>query len=388
MLKKVDGKSGAQNTILDRLEKVSWDFDGQRSRSTLSSVHFHPGRFISQLPSILISTLSKEGDTVLDPYCGSGTTLIEAQRLSRNAIGIDINPVSAMITSGKTSNLDLPTIQDSLNNLFISLTKENRKKSPINIPAQVQIEKWYSPSVMSDLSKLYANIIQTEVEDIKNIKWLCFSSVLLKVCNETRHWGYVCDNTAPRDAPPRSVPAQLQNAIDAIQTGFKDQRRYLAEKPILTPKIYNMSAERMGENIAANSVDLVVTSPPYFGVVDYVKSQRLTMEWLGLDIEPFRSLETGARSKRHRQRGSSEFSTELGVTFRNLHTVLRPLGFCAVVFGASKSRAFKTSDLTEIARQQGLELAGEITRQISTQRRMKPSLIDEVLYLFQKPLVD
>ena len=85
-----------------RLTEVDWDFATESSDSPFSAFHWHPCRFPSQVPSIAIGRLSNLGDVVLDPFMGSGTSIVEAQRLGRQSIGIDINPISCLMARAKT----------------------------------------------------------------------------------------------------------------------------------------------------------------------------------------------------------------------------------------------------------------------------------------------
>ena len=88
--------------LISRLRKIDWDFAGSQSESPFSALHWYPARFASQLPATLIGLLSSPGQLVLDPFVGSGTTLVEAQRLCRRSIGIDLNPVASIIASAKS----------------------------------------------------------------------------------------------------------------------------------------------------------------------------------------------------------------------------------------------------------------------------------------------
>src|SRR4029077_13003241 len=88
--------------LISRLRRIDWDFAGTQSESYFSAIHWHPARFASQLPATFIGLLSEPGHVVLDPFAGSSTPLIEAQRLSRRAIGIDLNPVAALLARAKT----------------------------------------------------------------------------------------------------------------------------------------------------------------------------------------------------------------------------------------------------------------------------------------------
>src|SRR3989338_11522591 len=68
--------------------------------------HTYPAKFIPQIPKSTIKTLTKEGDTILDPFCGCGTTLVEAKLLNRCAIGVDLNPVATLISKAKTNKIN------------------------------------------------------------------------------------------------------------------------------------------------------------------------------------------------------------------------------------------------------------------------------------------
>lgn len=76
-----------------RLKAVDWDFT-DASQDSLASIHPYPARFIPDIPRELISGLGcDKGAVILDPFCGSGTTLLEAQRAGFESVGIDLNPI-------------------------------------------------------------------------------------------------------------------------------------------------------------------------------------------------------------------------------------------------------------------------------------------------------
>ena len=68
-------------------------------------IHPYPAKFIPQIPSCLVETYSRKGDVILDPFCGSGTTLLETIIRDRQAIGVDVNPIATLISKVKTSCL-------------------------------------------------------------------------------------------------------------------------------------------------------------------------------------------------------------------------------------------------------------------------------------------
>ena len=86
-----------------------WDFSGENTQYLLHRLHSYPARFIPQIPKRAITRWSKPGDLVLDPFCGSGTTLLECSLAGRNSIGIDNNPVATLISRAKKDLNAVPT---------------------------------------------------------------------------------------------------------------------------------------------------------------------------------------------------------------------------------------------------------------------------------------
>src|SRR5438067_5296644 len=85
------------------LESIDWTFSEARTTYLTHGLHPYPAKYIPQIPNTLIKTLSYAGETVADIFCGSGTTLVEALMLGRNALGIDANPLACLISDAKTT---------------------------------------------------------------------------------------------------------------------------------------------------------------------------------------------------------------------------------------------------------------------------------------------
>src|SRR5438034_5142665 len=105
-----DGMGSASRVVtepegLEALAGVDWDFARTRTNGLTHSIHPYPAKFIPQIPATLIEALSSPGETVGDIFCGSGTTLVEALRCGRNAIGIDANPLACLISDAKVTRI-------------------------------------------------------------------------------------------------------------------------------------------------------------------------------------------------------------------------------------------------------------------------------------------
>jgi len=89
-----------------KFNPIEFDLDSFKDKSYLThNFHSYPAKFVPQIPRIVIEKLSKPGDIVLDPFCGSGTTLVEAKLTGRHSIGLDINPISILSSKCKTTPL-------------------------------------------------------------------------------------------------------------------------------------------------------------------------------------------------------------------------------------------------------------------------------------------
>ena len=90
----------------DSLAEIDWDFPERVSHSDIEGIHPYPAKFVTELPRALLNLLPlPRGTSVLDPFCGSGTTLVESQRRGVPSVGIDLNPIACLMTRVKTSPL-------------------------------------------------------------------------------------------------------------------------------------------------------------------------------------------------------------------------------------------------------------------------------------------
>src|SRR5882762_1745457 len=171
---------------ISRLRKVDWDFAGCLSESAFSSIHWYPARFASQLPATLIGVLTEPGQVVLDLFVGSGTTLVEAQRLGRDSIGIDINPVACLLSRAKTLAGSANTIGKLVDDLKREAVQVLSAMTPSDsdLPPVVQ-PKWYNAAVRQDLARLWIVLQKYEGKE-KTLSDAAFSALLLPVCRETR----------------------------------------------------------------------------------------------------------------------------------------------------------------------------------------------------------
>ncbi len=363
-----------------RLSELDWDFPTQSSESAFSSLHWHPCRFPSQIPAI--GRLSAPGDVILDPFMGSATTLVEAQRLGRRSVGIDINPISCLMAQAKTLPIPGTAVRCYVDRTHLALANGWENLEMAETPKSVQAAKWYMPATLASLRKIWG-VVCADNSYPSVIGKAAFSSILLAACRETRHWGYVCDNTSPKSAREADAKSMFLSSLERFAAAYCErdsfQQAHCAEA-----MVSQGDARTELERFPENHFSCAITSPPYFGVTDYVKAQRLSMEWISAEIEPLRQQEIGARSKRHRKDAQLRYIAELKTVFKQTHRVLKPAGLAIVIFGQSPRRPDAHNDFVEALQGIGFSLELERRRYIRLMRRQMPSLADETVLVFRK----
>ena len=196
-----------QNDILD-LEEISsldWELAEADTRYLTHGIHPYSAKYIPQIPNYLISRLSKKDDLILDPFLGSGTTLVEANLLGRNVIGIDINPLACLISKVKTTKLseqELEKIEDACEliksdilshrgqtTLFTAKKKQNIKLLNSNQELEHYIESWFQQSVIDELIVIKNCIDENDNDSVRNFLLVGFSSILRSVSNTASGFG-------------------------------------------------------------------------------------------------------------------------------------------------------------------------------------------------------
>lgn len=240
----------------------------------------YPTRYISAVPRFAIKKYSVEGDTVLDSFCGSGTTAIEAMLLGRNALSIDIDPFSRLLIKVKTtvySSEDFDLIDQIINELHGSEPDEHESYFVPDIP---NIEKWFCNDSIVGLGYLKTKIdeLSRNNQNVKDYLYVVLAAIVRKASNadEVSPKPYISTRYPKEPADPMVIFFKTESLYREAIMGFSED-----------VKGFNCSSEILGSNDARDImtdrvIDLSVTSPPYINAYDYVRSLRFEDLWLGL----------------------------------------------------------------------------------------------------------
>ncbi|MHA1652296.1 MAG: DNA methyltransferase, partial [Candidatus Helarchaeota archaeon] len=269
-------------------------FIGKKLIYMTHGLHIYPAKFIPQIPQLCIRKYSKPSEYVIDPFCGSGTTLVEAILLRRNAYGIDINPLAQLISRVKTTPLDLDELEFYYQQLieFLDLGIKNKLTPLESIPNNSDfpnLEYWFSEKVRMELKQIQNQINLIENNQIREFFLLVLSTIIRKVS--------LADNDQLHPAKTKYAKIQKNHTIPTFKI-FKStvSKKYKIMKHFSSFNFSNVKCEIIGKDATdielTNGIDLAVTSPPYVNALDYVRIHKLEAFWAGLlkekDILPLR----------------------------------------------------------------------------------------------------
>lgn len=386
------------------LADVDWAFSNL-SNEGVHSFHWYPATFISAIPGTLIPVLSKKGDLVLDPFCGTATTGVESIRLGRRFAGIDTNPIAILIAHAKLYAPESTSFAHALDPSNIRFRYSAWEVKKFFHPQADTLLKWYEQRTYCELAFLLDYIASIRNNNVRICAQAIFSSILKNVSSQTRHWGWVCDNVLPK-----SDELQYRNAIDAFESAV---RHYIHSTDRLLQELRRRNGKTTRATIRSdwdlmcddciqsmrkfdnNSVDLVLSSPPYYGVADYIKAQRLSLLWFDhpklhvggygySDFDKLRRKETGSRSFRHRKTSFEQYISYMAGFFAQARRVLKPNSFLALVLGESVARAPTMQSLIRAAKNASLTCVYQSSRDIKqTRRRLMANVKGEDIVIFR-----
>ncbi len=259
-----------------------WAFsEAKRTDTTYITHGYHryPAKFIPQLARRLIEEYSQEGDTVLDPFCGCGTTLVESVVSRRFSYGYDINPISIMISMAKVRHFAPESLHEALEQIH----RDFRRVSP-ELPQSERIDYWYKEKEKLELSRLLQAILDIDDMDVRRF-FICGFSNILKNCSI---WNQK-SNKPTRDFK-KKVPDVMRTFNRQIRMMLRGNLEF---RDLMNGRTFSANAQCRDSRwlpLVKESVDLVVTSPPYVTSYEYGDLHQLSMLWLeGLnDLRKFR----------------------------------------------------------------------------------------------------
>lgn len=261
-------------------------------------LHTYPAKFIPQIPrwAFQYSKLHK-GDIVLDPFCGCGTTLVEARILGYNSYGLEVNPLAKLMTKVKTT--PIPSLTESVFNHLLSLlvAEITEKTGPVDAEKDVNLPQnwrfWFPDGVVETLVRIKKHIRSfhpgrrrislKELEDVKDFFLLCYSSTIKRVSYfDERQIKVRYHKNKFKNGHPDPIKSFVEVARKHSR-GIVEFSRIASTYPDVFAEVIPADATEI--DLDDRKVDLIVTSPPYLNAIDYPMAHKYNLFLLDL-IEP------------------------------------------------------------------------------------------------------
>lgn len=263
----------------------SWDFRQANTKEFTHCYHNYPAMMIPQVAERILSKYGERANLLFDPYCGTGTSLVEANLKGIEAVGTDLNPLARLIAKTKTARINLQILdlylKDFNDCLFLSMF--GLSKISVVIPEINNIDYWFDKSVQEKLAIIKKFILKISDNDVANFFKVAFSETV-RESSWTRNSEFKLYRMTAEQMEKFNpdVFGLMQNKLARNHKGLK---AFLAQPQNAVSKVFDFNTSEKIENIENESVDIVVTSPPYGDsrtTVAYGQFSRLANEWLNV----------------------------------------------------------------------------------------------------------
>ena len=378
---------------------ANWDFRGADTKSLTHGLHPYPAMMIPQIAGRLIDCYGAKAKILFDPYCGSGSSLLEANIRGMDAVGTDLNPLARIIARTKTTRLDCQKME-----LYLRCINEQTFNARFRtcdvpvLPSFPQMDFWFSKKTQCELAALRDMINDVEDEDIRRFLSVGFSETV-RECSYTRNGEFKLYRMTAAQME-KFAPDVFGVFMAKLARNFAAMKTYISSiKKAGQTKVFGFNTvEGIPHGILpAAGLDLVLTSPPYGDsrtTVAYGQFSRLANEWLGhrqaaaVDSSLMGGKKNAATTSLgcakledalarvaeinpKRAREICDFYQDYRRSIAHIAAVMRPRSYACYVVGNRKSKGvvLPTDEATQFYfKENGFRPAGVFVRNIPNKR--------------------
>ena len=343
-----------KDTDLNTLN-LNWSEKDLPEKERTKHVHrLHPylGKFIPQLVEIFLRKYFTPGQTILDPFCGSGTTLVQANELGVNSIGYDVSAFNVLLSRAKTTKYDLVKAHKQIIDIFnktreltqtdsnqLCLWQTNQPNFSLPETNKQYLERWFASQALYELLT-YRQLIETEGYEYQNLLKiiLCRSARSARL---TTHF----DLDFPKH--PQIEPywcykhsrvcQPTKEALKFLKRYSLDTIKRLEEFSIKRTNAWVIACHTDSRKTAPPPIDGIITSPPYVGLIDYHEQHAYAYYLLGLDDK--REQEIGAAANGSSQKAKRRYQEDIAEVFQNVMGSM-PIGSPLIVIAGDKANLY------------------------------------------------
>ncbi len=374
--------SAANLDLHDVLAAVDWTFPSTGPIDPLQGLHPYPAKFIPQIPGTLLDILPfPSGTTVLDPFVGSGTTMVEAQRRGMPSVGIDLNPIACLISRVKTEPLPVG-IGEAISRVVDEASRPSDSGRNLSIP---RVDHWFRRDVQVRLAAL-GRAIGKEPEELRDPLNLALSAIIVKVSNQESDTRYAA--IAKSTTGPDVIPS-FEKSASRIVAALESRSWNVGDSRVIQGDAQKICPADLPEEVGA-----IITSPPYPNAYEYWLYHKYRMYWLDHDPLPVREAEIGARPHFFKAdpHTPSHFQGQMRRVLEPGVGRLVSGGWLCVVVGRSRIHGQiidNAAIVSAVADSLGLDKEADIVREIAASRKSfnlsHARIKTENVLVFRKP---
>ena len=393
--------------LLSRLLAGDLNFHKSPSNYASHSIHAFAAKFPPQLPRVFIEGLTDPRETVLDPMMGSGTAIVEAFLANRRVVGFDIDLLALLICRVKTMPVDFLEASWAGKRIVSYAYRLLEKPSYLDEIMVKRydrasldfIEYWFSKETQRQLMALLLAFAHEKPEDrLEAFLKVVFSSIII-----TKSGGVSLAYDLAHSRPHRVATKIPKDAIKTFEQRLLKCADLLSQLPRNGKNVQIGQYDcRQDLPLNDNSVQLIVTSPPYANAIDYMRAHKFSLVWFGESIEMLSALRAQYIGSERtsdlmeirlpsqvrriislveakdtkRGRVLTKYFQEMGAAICQMHRVLEPGRACVIVVGSSEMRGVEISThqcLSTLAEEHGFEVVEIAPRKLDRNRRMMPA---------------
>jgi len=265
--------------------------DFKRTNYLTHSFFPYPGRFIPQIPRYFIRTYARNDGIILEPFSGSGCTLVEAKLSGYDSCGIEINPFGRLLAKVKTTSIEKEKLDQSRVKLFDEIRKFHGQ--PL-IPEFTNIDYWFDEDVQNELGMIRQCIDDMSDERIRQFYLVCFAGIIRKCSNSDPQQIKPAKTKKMRTDMPKPEPTKLfqEKVLDHTDKmiAFNSYMHHISRE---STKVSIIGDDSRNIKLPKDSVSLIVTSPPFLSAHDYFRTTKFEIFWTGLsDVKTLINLDS------------------------------------------------------------------------------------------------
>lgn len=240
------------------------------------SLGFQPAKSIPEISHWFLHKYIKPSSHILEPFAGSGTTIIESIKYNTSIDWLDYNPLSNLICQVKTTQFDLLKALQQGN---IIINKSQQQKTAPNTIDFKNKDFWFQKEAQEALEIIRENILQNDSK-LQPIFWLVFSLTVRKASDMNEGMILAAKRSHIKEIPEKKrndVFNYFKYYLDKTIETLSEWQPYLEKNAAQT----NQIKSQLAQNIMSNKMyDTIITSPPYINAIDYIWASKFELHWL------------------------------------------------------------------------------------------------------------